>query len=106
MNFVTAGHLLASSLASASVIRRHVLPPKPSESASVIFFDPHQDGAAAVLATLAATLATRAAAVTTAETAASLNLKLMPLLLPPDVSCLESSRLLRLHGEDPAGSGR
>src|SRR3954462_3543681 len=45
--FVTLGHFLASSWASALVTLRQLLSPKPSARASVIFFDPHQDGAPA-----------------------------------------------------------
>src|SRR3954467_10242479 len=47
MYFVTLGHFLASSWASALVTLRQLLSPKPSARASVIFFDPHQDGAPA-----------------------------------------------------------
>src|SRR5919201_6111 len=47
MYFVTLGHFLASSAASAEVIRRQLLSPKPSASASVIFLLPHHDGAPA-----------------------------------------------------------
>src|SRR5215207_2367441 len=47
MYFVTLGHFLASSCASALVTLRQLLSPKPSASASVISFDPHQLGAPA-----------------------------------------------------------
>src|SRR5690242_7733640 len=47
MYFVTLGHFLASSCASADVIRRQLFAPKPSASASVIFLDPHHGGAPA-----------------------------------------------------------
>src|SRR4051794_25213820 len=45
--FVTLGHFLASFWASPLVTLRQLLSPKPSASASVIFFGPHQDGAPA-----------------------------------------------------------
>src|SRR5689334_17780507 len=47
MYLVTLGHLDASSCASPLVTLRQLLSPNPSASASVIFFDPHQDGAPA-----------------------------------------------------------
>src|ERR671936_2124137 len=47
MYFSTLGHFFASSAASAEVIRRQLLSPKPSASASVIFLLPHHDGAPA-----------------------------------------------------------
>src|SRR4051795_11624511 len=46
-NLVTLGHFLASSRASAVVMRRQLLSPNPSASASVIFLLPHHDGAPA-----------------------------------------------------------
>src|SRR2546426_11015662 len=77
MNFVTAGHLFASSRASASVMRRHVLPPNPSESEIVIFLAPHHEGAAAVPATPAPTVAARPNPAATPASPASLSLKLI-----------------------------
>src|SRR4051795_6169256 len=56
MNLVTLGHLLASFLASPVVTLRQLLSPNPSASASVIFFDPHQDGAPATGFSAAAVL--------------------------------------------------
>jgi hypothetical protein len=47
---VTFGHFFASSRADAVVTSRQLLPPKPSVKPSVIFFEPHHDGTAAVLA--------------------------------------------------------
>src|SRR3954449_6008551 len=47
---VTFGHFFASSRADAVVTRRQLLPPKPSVKPSVIFFEPHHDGTADVLA--------------------------------------------------------
>jgi len=47
---VTFGHFFASSRAEAVVTRRQLLPPNPSVNPSVIFFGPHQDGTAVVLA--------------------------------------------------------
>src|SRR3954462_13290495 len=47
MYFVTLGHFFASSCASAEVIRRQLLAPNPSASASVTFFEPHHEGAPA-----------------------------------------------------------
>src|SRR4051794_32183686 len=44
MNFVTDGHFPASSFASAVVIRRQLLSPNPSASASVVCLSPHQAG--------------------------------------------------------------
>src|SRR5687767_4148501 len=41
---VTLGHLLASSSASARVILRQLLSPKPSARASLTSSDPHHDG--------------------------------------------------------------
>ena len=41
----TLGQRLASAWASARVIRRQLLSPKPSASARLIFLVPHQDGA-------------------------------------------------------------
>src|SRR5881392_4262811 len=45
--FVTLGHFLASFWASPLVTLRQLLSPNPSARASVIFFEPHQDGAPA-----------------------------------------------------------
>src|ERR671938_418640 len=47
MYLVTLGHLCASSCASPLVTLRQLLSPNPSASASVIFLDPHHDGAPA-----------------------------------------------------------
>jgi len=47
---VTLGHLAASARADAVVTRRQLLPPKPSVKPSEIFFEPHHDGTADVLA--------------------------------------------------------
>src|SRR3954466_1878844 len=47
MYLVTLGHLRASACASPLVTLRQLLSPNPSASASVIFFDPHHDGAPA-----------------------------------------------------------
>src|SRR3954447_4006527 len=44
MNFVTLGHFLSSSCASAVVMRRQLLAAKPSASANVIFLLPNQAG--------------------------------------------------------------
>src|SRR5437660_2465164 len=46
-NLLTLGHLAASSCASAFVIRRQLLSPNPSASASVMLFEPHHVGAPA-----------------------------------------------------------
>src|SRR5580704_18699974 len=56
------GHFWASSLAEAVVIRRQLLPPKPSRKAIVAFFGPHHDGVSACAAD-PATPRIRAAAV-------------------------------------------
>src|ERR1700760_4608626 len=50
MTSVTLGHSAASASASARVILRQLLSPKPSARASVISFSPHQDGVPPVLA--------------------------------------------------------
>src|SRR3954454_15542032 len=47
---VTFGHFAASSRADAVVTRRQLFPPKPSVRPSLIFFGPHHDGTAVVLA--------------------------------------------------------
>src|SRR5436190_14445557 len=47
---VTLGHFFASSRAEAVVTRRQLFPPNPSVNPSVIFFGPHHDGTAVVLA--------------------------------------------------------
>src|SRR5919204_376325 len=47
MYLVTLGHFLASSAASAEVMRRQLLAPKPSASAIVAFLLPHHAGAPA-----------------------------------------------------------
>src|ERR1700761_3338092 len=44
MTSVTFGHSAASASASARVILRQLLSPKPSARASVISFSPHHDG--------------------------------------------------------------
>src|ERR1700761_6939745 len=44
MNSLTLGHSFASASASARVILRQLLSPKPSARARVISFSPHHDG--------------------------------------------------------------
>ncbi len=44
------GHFWASSLADAVVIRRQLLPPKPSRKAIEAFFGPHQEAVSALAA--------------------------------------------------------
>src|SRR5689334_20235975 len=50
MNSVTFGHFEASFSASARVILRQLLSPKPSARASEICSSPHQDGVPSLLA--------------------------------------------------------
>src|SRR6185503_8521323 len=56
---VTLGHSLASARADAVVTRRQLLPPNPSVNPSLIFFGPHHDGTAVVLADDAAAVTSR-----------------------------------------------
>src|SRR4029079_470435 len=53
----TLGHFAASLRADAVVTRRQLLPPNPSVRPRVIFFGPHHDGLADVLADVLAAVA-------------------------------------------------